>query len=423
MKKTVVKAAGISKSYRLYSKPMDRLKEALNVFGKKYHTEVYALQDINFEIEEGESLGIIGSNGSGKSTLLKILTGVLNPTTGITEVDGNVSALLELGAGFNQDYTGIENIYLSGMIMGYSRNEIEAKIPDIVAFAGIGNFIHQPVKTYSSGMFVRLAFATQIYVNPDILIVDEALSVGDMRFQQKCYRAMEEMMKNKTVILVTHDPGAVLRFCSRVIWIEKGKIMYDGGVEEGMRRYQSFLLNNMEVGKIEEHDRKGMSTFSQELALLPIADGVQSAGTGEAEIIQCGLFDKGGERVETVDPGEDYRFAIKIRFLQPVVSAIVGISVRNRLGEDAFGMNSDMIGLNVDSTKKEAEYIFSFPMPELNVGQYTISPAVATGTHEDHVQLCWLHDAWIFNVGKRTFDTPGMLYTENFEISVKKEEY
>ena len=209
-----INVCDVTKIYRLYDKPIDRLKESISLTHKKYHKEFFALDKISFSVEKGSTVGIIGTNGSGKSTILKIITGVLNPTTGSVEVDGNISALLELGAGFNMDYTGIENIYMNGTMMGFSREQMEAKLPEILEFADIGDFVYQPVKTYSSGMFVRLAFALAINVEPEILIVDEALSVGDVFFQAKCYRRMEEIRKTGTTILmVTHDMGSVIKYC------------------------------------------------------------------------------------------------------------------------------------------------------------------------------------------------------------------
>ena len=199
----------VTKIYRLYDKPIDRLKESLSVTHKNYHKDFYALQNLSFNVKKGETVGIIGTNGSGKSTILKIITGVLTPTSGEVQVDGKISALLELGAGFNQDYTGIENIYMNGTMMGFSKKEMDEKLPDILEFADIGDFVYQPVKTYSSGMFVRLAFALSINVEPEILIVDEALSVGDVFFQSKCYRRMDELRKNgTTIVMVTHDMGS-----------------------------------------------------------------------------------------------------------------------------------------------------------------------------------------------------------------------
>ena len=208
----------VTKIYRLYDKPIDRLKESVSLSHKNYHRDFYALNHLSFEVEKGQTVGIIGTNGSGKSTILKIITGVLTPTSGQVEVEGKISALLELGAGFNMDYTGIENVYMNGTMMGYTRKEMDAKLQDILDFAEIGDFVYQPVKTYSSGMFVRLAFALAINVDPEILIVDEALSVGDVFFQSKCYRKMEEIrQKGTTILMVTHDMGSIIKYCDKVV--------------------------------------------------------------------------------------------------------------------------------------------------------------------------------------------------------------
>ena len=219
----------VTKIYKLYDKPIDRLKESLNPLHRNYHRDFYALNHISFQVKKGETVGIIGTNGSGKSTILKIITGVLTPTTGTVQVDGVISALLELGAGFNMDYTGIENIYMNGTMMGFSRKEMDEKLQDILDFADIGDFVYQPVKTYSSGMFVRLAFALAINVDPEILIVDEALSVGDVFFQAKCYRRMEEIRKSGTTILmVTHDMGSIIKYCDKVVLLNRGEFVAEG---------------------------------------------------------------------------------------------------------------------------------------------------------------------------------------------------
>ena len=222
-----IKVEGVTKVYNLYRNSQERLKEILSITGKKYHSEYYALNNISFSVNKGETFGIIGTNGAGKSTLLKLITGVATPTSGQIMVNGKISALLELGAGFNPNYSGMQNIYLNGTMMGYTHEEMEAKIPAIVDFADIGEFINQPVKTYSSGMFARLAFAVAINIEPEILIVDEALSVGDVFFQNKCYKKFEELRKkNITVIFVSHDIGTVKQLCSRVLWIEHGVQKY-----------------------------------------------------------------------------------------------------------------------------------------------------------------------------------------------------
>ena len=239
---TIVEVKNLTKAYKLYNKKSDRLREALDFAKKQYHTLFYALNDISFSIEKGEIIGILGTNGSGKSTLLKILSGVVAPTSGSVEVNGKISALLELGAGFNPEYTGLENIALHGTMMGYSPEEMQKKTEEIIRFADIGEYITQPIKTYSSGMFARLAFAAAINVEPEILIVDEVLSVGDMRFQIKCMNQMKKMMEDGTTILfVSHDISSVRRFCKRSIWLNKGQLMSMGETNDVADRYEDYL--------------------------------------------------------------------------------------------------------------------------------------------------------------------------------------
>ena len=261
---TVISINHVSKVYKLFEKPMDRLKESLSLTHKNYHTDHFALEDISLEVHKGECVGIIGTNGSGKSTLLKIVTGVLNPTSGNVELKGRVSAILELGAGFNMEYTGIENIFLNGTMLGYTEEEMKAKLDDIIAFAEIGDFINQPVKTYSSGMFARLAFAVAINVDPDILIVDEALSVGDIFFQSKCYRKFNDLKEaGKTILFVSHDMGSVIKYCERCLLINKGKQVMVGKSSEAVDVYKKILANQYddetkEEEETEERDRKSV---------------------------------------------------------------------------------------------------------------------------------------------------------------------
>lgn len=233
----------VSKMYKLYDNPMDRLKESLGLSRKKKYKEHYALNHVSFQVHKGETVGIIGTNGSGKSTILKIITGVLNPTGGEVTVDGRISALLELGAGFNMEYTGIENVYLNGTMMGFSKEEIDSRLQDILDFADIGDFVHQPVKAYSSGMFVRLAFAVAINIDPEILIVDEALSVGDVFFQAKCYRKFEEFKKmGRTILFVSHDLSSIARYCDRVVLLNKGVKLEEGSPKQMVDMYKQLLV-------------------------------------------------------------------------------------------------------------------------------------------------------------------------------------
>ena len=273
-----IQVEDVSKVYRLYEKPIDRLKESLSLTHRSYHRDFFALSNLSFQVKKGETVGIIGTNGSGKSTILKIITGVLTPTTGQVRVSGVISALLELGAGFNMDYTGIENVYMNGTMMGFTRAQMDEKLPDILEFADIGDFVHQPVKTYSSGMFVRLAFALAINVEPEILIVDEALSVGDVFFQSKCYRRMEEIRKNGTTILmVTHDMGSVIKYCDRVILLNKGHYIAEGEPGRMVDLYKKILANQMDL---LEEELAEMNDFSGEEAAAGGTDAAGGASQG-----------------------------------------------------------------------------------------------------------------------------------------------
>lgn len=251
---TAVKVTHLTKIYKLYDKPIDRLKESLHPLKKKYHKDFYALNDVSFEIKKGETVGIIGKNGAGKSTLLKIITGVLTPSSGHVHVNGRISSLLELGAGFNPEYTGVENIYLQGTLMGYSHSEMESKIDEILVFADIGDFVYQPVKSYSSGMFARLAFAVAINVEPDILIVDEALSVGDSAFQRKCFARMEYIRtKGTTIVFVSHSEGQIVELCNRAIFIHGGQVVLDGEPKRVTGLYSKMMnSNNIDIEAIKE---------------------------------------------------------------------------------------------------------------------------------------------------------------------------
>ena len=271
MGKTVLQLKGVTKVYKLYCNPLDRLKESLHPMRKKYHKDFYALKGIDLEVQKGEIVGIIGKNGSGKSTLLKIITGVLSQTRGSIRVNGKISALLELGAGFNPEFTGMENIYLNGAIMGYTKDEVDQKIDNILGFAEIGEFIYQKVKTYSSGMFARLAFAVAINVDPDILIVDEALAVGDNRFQAKCYRKIEGFVKQgKSVIMVTHDVEVVRKFCDKVLWMDNGSVYAVGDVFDITSKYVEYMNTDSEAQSSNQFLDEEINTFDTNLISNPL---------------------------------------------------------------------------------------------------------------------------------------------------------
>ncbi len=423
MRDSVLEVKNVVKCYKLYNSEKERLKEAFHPRHKQYHRDFYALKGISFDVKRGEKVGIIGSNGAGKSTILKILTGVLKPTSGEIVTEGRIAALLELGAGFNQDYTGLENIRLNGVLMGCSEEEIRERTEKIIRFADIGDFIGQPVKTYSSGMFVRLAFATQIFSDPDILIVDEALSVGDIRFQQKCYRAMDELMAEKTVLLVTHDTGAVTRFCQRVIWLNQGEIVYDGEVAEGLRRYKEYLMNQA----IAENDESEYVSFGKTLdtkkeetvaELPPVPAEVEVKGNGKARITHCGLMNDRGELLEIVEPGTEVTVVSRVTFHEPVQRPLYGFTMFDRLGNVMLSLNTETIHVQLPPQAGQVEYGMRFRMPELNHGEYTLSVAVANGFQDDHVQLCWLDDVLSFRVIRREYDLPGFFYLQQGEMDV-----
>lgn len=418
MNDIAIKIENLSKIYKLYDKPIDRLKEALSITKKKMHKDYYALKDINIEIKKGEILGIVGTNGSGKSTILKIITGVLTPTNGTVDINGKISALLELGAGFNPEYTGIENIYLNGTMLGYTKEEIDDKLSDIINFADIGEFIYQQVKTYSSGMFARLAFAVSINVDPDILIVDEALSVGDTRFQKKCYRKMEEFKKEKTIILVTHDIGVISKFCDRVVWIEQGNLMEIGEPIEIAKKYTAYVMQS-QLLKEDIENIEDSITMDDNNELIRIDGIVESYGDKKAIITHIGLF-QNESLVQTVTPNEMTKIAIRVKYNEKIIQPIVGFTIKDRLGNIVFQSNSEALQEIINTSKTNGEYEFEFIFPELNVGQYTISPAVASGTQANHVQHNWIHDAYVFNViNNNLYNLEGTLSLNDIKFNQK----
>jgi teichoic acid transport system ATP-binding protein len=339
MNNIAIKVSHLTKVYKLYDKPIDRLKESLHPLKKQYHKDFYALNDINFEIKKGETVGIIGKNGAGKSTLLKIITGVLTPSSGHVHVNGRISSLLELGAGFNPEYTGIENIYLQGTLMGYSHNEMELKIDEILSFADIGDFVHQPVKMYSSGMFARLAFAVAINVEPDILIVDEALAVGDAGFVLKCMNKMKEIKEQgATILLVTHDTQSIKTFTSKSIWINNGKLEIIDNSKIVCERYMEFLyssvnenIKNIDNSRIKEEQNKNI--------FLAIPKKAKRWGSNEIEIIGYKLYDDNGVIKDYFEWNENINIEIKAishkSFLSDdLIDVGFAIAFRNKQGLD-----------------------------------------------------------------------------------------
>lgn len=382
----VVSVKKLTKIYQLYNKPIDRLKEAVNPFRKNYHRDFYALSDISFDVEKGESFGIIGVNGSGKSTLLKILTGVLNKTSGEVKVNGKIAALLELGAGFNMDYTGIENIYMNGTMMGFSKKEMDEKLDRIIEFADIGDFIYQPVKQYSSGMFVRLAFALSIAVEPEILIVDEALSVGDVFFQTKCYKRMDELKeKGTTIIMVTHDLGAVIKYCDRTMVLNSGKQIAIGTPHEMLDLYKKILAGQevtvndysasgdvanaeTEVATVEA---SSTSLLKESMSVNPHAD---IYGDMKAEFIDFGIIDQKGNPATVIVKGESFTIREKIKMNEEIKDPIFTWTIKDKRGTDLTGTNTMLEKIDTGTGEKGKVYDVSFTQKMiLQGGEYLLS--------------------------------------------------
>lgn len=376
MKELVIDIKNIKKEYKLYDKPSLRVKEALSIRGKKYHKKFQALKDISFQVEKGEMLGIIGKNGAGKSTLLKIITGVLTPTSGQIKINGKISALLELGAGFNPEYTGVENIYLNGTMIGFTREEMDEKIEDILTFADIGEFVYQPVKTYSSGMFARLAFAVAINVDPDILIVDEALSVGDVFFQTKCYKKLEDLKKaGKTILFVTHDMGSVIRYCNRAILINDGIIAAEGNPDEIVDLYKKVLVG--QFGKEDENQEekkvRGLEEGKPWKSYMLINPNSQVYGDQRAEIIDFGIFDENEEINNTVRKMKEFSIKMKVRFYETIENPIFAFSIKDTKGTEITGTNTIIEQTDTGIIQAGEEIVITFKqVMRIQGGQYLL---------------------------------------------------
>ncbi|MEY8428312.1 ABC transporter ATP-binding protein [Lachnospiraceae bacterium 46-15] len=345
MAETAIRVADVTKIYKLYDNPKDRLKESLGLTRKKCYQEHYALNHIHFEVKKGETVGIIGTNGSGKSTMLKLITGVLTPSGGEIQVDGRISALLELGAGFNMEYTGIENIYLNGTMIGFSRSEIDEKMQDILDFADIGEFVYQPVKSYSSGMFVRLAFAVAINIDPEILIVDEALSVGDVFFQAKCYRKFEEFKRQgKTILFVSHDLGSITKYCDRAILLNKGKKIFEGTPKETVDIYKKVLVNQFDPSELEtDEEANDITKFSKDKdwkKSIQVNPELIEYGEKSAEIVDYALLDENGLITNTFMKGTSFSVRMKIQAHKEVKEPIFAFTIKNLQGIELTGTNT-----------------------------------------------------------------------------------
>jgi ABC-type polysaccharide/polyol phosphate transport system ATPase subunit len=420
----VISTKGIGKKYILYPSPKDRLKEVLNPFSKKYHKEFWALNNISLDVTQGETVGIIGENGSGKSTLLQIISGTLNPTEGSVSVKGRISALLELGAGFNPEFSAKENVYLNGAIMGFSKSEMDERFPSIEEFADIGEFIHQPMKTYSSGMYVRVAFASAINVDPDILVIDEALSVGDVYFQQKCFSKLADFrQQGKTILFVSHDAGAIKRLCQRAYLLERGKIIEHGKPDEVLDYYNALLAlkkqkdvriemgikNNKgkdEVTWVKQANRKtGRSrAHSNKLNLQPHKDyGEKDAEvfyrSGNKDIVITDSYIlSNGVRAEIIPTGTLVDICIEATAHNDEKDVSFGILIRDRFGIDIFGINTWHLRKSATVKKGEVVRVAFTGKLDIGPGEYTLT--VASHSKDTHVDHCydWIDKHSMFRV-------------------------
>ena len=371
----------LSKTYQIYERPQDRLLQAFFRGRRRFFREFTALDDVSFDVAPGEIVGIVGRNGSGKSTLLQLVCGTLTPTRGTVAAHGRVAALLELGAGFNPEFTGKENVYLNGAILGLSRAEIDRRYARIAAFADIGPFIDQPVKTYSTGMVVRLAFSVVAHVDADTLVIDEALAVGDTFFVQKCMRFLREFMKTGTILFVSHDIGAVVNLCRRALWLHQGRLVMDGPAREVTEQY----LASLALEDASPNDAR--------------VQEATSFGEGGARIVKVALVDHSGRPAGAMSGGERVTLTVDCLAADRLDSPIVGFIVKDRLGQTVFAENTfaTYAGRPVEvAPGARLEARFSFVMPRLAPGNYAIGVAIADGTQTSHVQHHWIHDALVF---------------------------
>lgn len=453
---TVIEVNGLGKRYEIYAQPRDRLRQmvvpplrrALGRQSPDYFKEFWALRDVSFSVRRGETVAIVGQNGSGKSTLLQLVCGTLSPTTGDVRIAGRIAALLELGAGFNTEFSGRENVFLSGLLYGISRDELSRRYDSIVAFAEIGEFIDQPVKTYSSGMYVRLAFSIAAHVDADVLVVDEALSVGDVRFTQKCMRFLREFQKTGTLLFVSHDTSAVVGLCSRAVWLDHGSLRMDGSAKETVEAYlaaQHALDREAEGDSVVMKSVAG-ATPSRLAASRDVVDARWPAlrehgglsqftffefdperattefGAGGAEITGARFLNEQGTPVTISYGGEVVQLSISATAHQALDNVIFGFYFKDRMGQRLFGDNSFMTYLDspvMSAAGERLTALFRFRMPTLPVGLYSIDLAIASGSQDNHTQQHWVHDALEVR-GTDSSMKHGLVGLPMLDISVRK---
>ena len=425
MSDIAIKITNLTKIYKLYARHRDRLKDSLGLSKKATYKEHYALKNVDMEVKTGESVGIIGVNGSGKSTILKIITGVLNPTSGDVQINGRISALLELGAGFNMEYTGLENVYLNGTMMGFTEKEIDERLQDILDFADIGDFVHQPVKTYSSGMFVRLAFAVAINIDPEILIVDEALSVGDVFFQAKCYHKFEEFKKmGKTILFVSHDLTSIAKYCDRVILLNKGVKLAEGNPKDMVNMYKKLLVHQLDEETLEDVSGKSAigeksedeSAWKNNFEVNPT---VTDYGEKQAEIVDFAIIDQYGAYSSIIEKGSVYKVKAKIHFHETVKNPIFTITIKNKQGTDITGTNTMFERIETGTVNAGENRIVTYEQQmNLQGGDYLLSLGCTGYVGDNFVVYHRLYDLVSFNVlsDKNTvgfFDMNAQITVEN----------
>ncbi len=430
----VVNCQNVSKDYKIWKNSSSRLKAPIWALfrrafdsGKEdnpYYSTFSALKNVSFKLKRGESIGIIGRNGSGKSTLLQILAGTLQPTRGTSYTRGRVAALLELGSGFNPEFSGRENIYLYAAILGFDKKSIHQKVQEIIDFSELEKFIDQPLKTYSSGMTIRLAFSVRIHLDPEVLIIDEALAVGDYYFVQKCTRFIREFIKNKTLVLVTHDLTSVQSICERCIWLKDGEIMYDGSPKEAVEKYLAFYHNAQHGSTNEEnisnrlklthelseeqlHDQReeeALKNRPNHWSVLLLEEPSDSFGSGEGHIVDCYLEDTQGRRLSGVVGGEIVRFTIMAKAETQIELPILGFNLKDRHGQYIFGDNTYLSnkdqGLKLEP-EQEISATFEFRIPILRPGTYAFIASFSRGTQESHTQIQWIHEALLITSQSR----------------------
>jgi lipopolysaccharide transport system ATP-binding protein len=441
-----ISVSGLGKCYRMYEKPSHRLWQGL--MGRaNFHKDFWALRGVDLQITRGETFGVIGKNGSGKSTLLQIIAGTLHPTEGTLNVNGRVAALLELGSGFNPDFTGRENVYLNATILGLTRNQIDARMQSILEFADIGEFIDQPVRSYSSGMVVRLAFAVIVHVDADILIIDEALSVGDAFFSQKCMRFLRDFQKLGTLLFVSHDAAAVTNLCSRAIWLDEGTVRMIGSaqavVESYMTHQHADVRNNLVGDKVLVEEKAPFSpaekTEGEDFRRADYGNhGVTNRitlfefdpehtgshfGAGLAKIKCVAFLDEMSKPLALTAGGEVVRLRITFHLLADLQDLIAGFYVKDRLGQRLFGDNTHFSHLHTPISGRQGDVFhaeFKFRLPLMPQGSYMIDAAVASGSQDDHTQQHWIYDALEFKAIDTTMRF-GLIGIPMLAIDVSKE--